>query len=126
MAWDYFPDGRYLALAGLRILHLVEASQRARDTIYSVRMDCCGAETRMSHSQIRAMRRRTRLRRVKCIVCQLAKKRSNSIKSQARRESDIYAEATNAAMDSWNKPKSVPSGHFLSQDHMGRAWLCVK
>lgn len=127
MAWDYFPDGRYLPIAGLRILHLVEASQRARNTIYSVRMDCCGAEMRMSHAQIRAtMRSRTRLKRVKCIVCQPPKKRSNNIKSQARRESDVYVEATNAAMALWDKPDSVPPGHFLSEDRMGRAWLCVK
>lgn len=123
MSWDYFPDGTYLSLAGLQILHLVDAAQRARDTIYSVRMDCCGAETRMSHAQIRAtMRSRTRLKRKKCVICKPPKKRSNNIKTQARREFDVYVDATNAAMALWDKPDSVPPGHFLFEDRMGRDW----
>lgn len=122
MSWDYFPDGKYLSLAGLQILHLVDAAQRAKETIYSVRMDCCGAVTRMSHAQIRAlMRSRTRLKREKCIICKPPKKRSNTVRPQARREADVYVEATNAAMALWAKPESVPLGHFLFADHMGRA-----
>lgn len=121
MSWDYFPDGKYLSLAGLQILHLVDAAQRAKETIYSVRMDCCGAETRMSHAQIRAtMKSSTRKQRMSCIICK-PKKCSNTIKPQARRESDVYVEATNAAMALWDKPESVPPGNFLFADHMGRA-----
>lgn len=120
MAWDYYRVGP-MSFIGIRILEVVTQGRLTCETVYLVRMDCCGTEMTKTHRQImNTIQSKVRQGRTKCAACAPPKKRPNTRVAQCYSDSDAISQDTNAAMARWPKPPSVPLGGVLWGDRMGR------
>jgi hypothetical protein len=51
--WEYFTAGQEVPDAGITVLDVIDRGHKQTTTRYRVRMDCCGTEVTITHSQIR-------------------------------------------------------------------------
>ena len=110
--WKYHQAGAHIADAGLRIIKLEFTAGRMKDTFYLAKMDCCGAEVRLTHEQIQQRKRRTIHSgpRKRCGECSNIYHQQTG-KGPKKKRGSLPPLVIGFPLPTWPRPASVPTGH---------------